>query len=91
MGVIYDFFCDELFLGFVDGFLIGVWFNYILMWVLDVSEKGKVILMMGFFVWCDFLVEVLCVFGEDMVVWCKVCMIGSVVFVLVYVVVGCVD
>ncbi len=91
MGVIYDFYRDELFSGFTDGDSAGAWLNHVPMRVSVESEKGKATLMTGLPVRRDFSPEAMRAFGEEMAAWRKVRMIGSAALALAYVAAGRAD
>ncbi|MGB3625541.1 MAG: inositol monophosphatase family protein, partial [Henriciella sp.] len=88
LGVVYDFFRDEMFAGIVGA---GATLNGAPMTVSDVSDRGRATLMTGFPVRADFSDEALSTMARDFASWKKIRMIGTAALAAAYVAAGRAD
>ncbi|MEQ9315127.1 MAG: inositol monophosphatase family protein [Henriciella sp.] len=88
LGVVYDFFRDEMFAGLVGH---GATLNGAPMSVSDVSDRGRATLMTGFPVRADFSDAALTAMARDFASWKKIRMIGTAALAAAYVAAGRAD
>lgn len=88
LGVVYDFYRDELFSGVVGG---GSSLNGQKIEVTDIDDTSRAVLMTGLPVRRDFSEESMTAFGQELARWRKVRMIGSAALAITYVAAGRAD
>jgi len=88
LGVVYDFYKDELFSGLAGS---GAYLNEVPIKTSNIKEKSKAVLMTGFPVYMDFSIDNLISYVSEMKEYKKIRMLGSAALSLCYVACGRAD